>query len=326
MHTLRGDQLVVSVDAEHGGQITRISTGSVENLLWWSDAQAPVRADRGLSYGSSVMDWLSSYRGGWQGLIPNAGADSEVLGVPLPFHGDTSTSRWSVLESDDSSIVMEVPSRLPLLVRRSVELQAGGSSFTVRETITNTADFPVPFVWGHHPAWLVDGETNVDLPESVLTVSPTFDTDLNDLTPGGVMPWPYARSKADEQVDVSRVGAEPVERLASIGGFAEGWAALRWENLGLGLAMRWDVATFPFAWMWVEIGGKGFPWFGTARIIAIEPMSTAVGDGLAAAIARGEALVLHGGESRSTELSVSIFPTVGRPVLGFDGRGNPEFG
>lgn len=326
MHTLRGDQLEVCVDAEHGGQITRISPGNMENLLWWSDSQTPVRADRGLSYGSSVMDWLSSYRGGWQGLIPNAGADSEVLGVPLPFHGDTSTSKWTVLEASDSSILMEVPSRLPLMVRRSVEVQAGGSSLTVRDTVTNTANFPVPFVWGHHPAWLVDGETHVDLPESVLSVSPTFDTELNDLTPGGVMPWPYARTKAGEQVDVSRVGAEAVERLASVGGFAEGWAAVRWESRGLGLAMRWDVAAFPFAWMWVEIGGQGFPWFGAARIIAIEPMCTSVGDGLAAAVSRGEALTLGGGETRSTELSVSIFATVGRPVRGFDGHGNPEFG
>lgn len=326
MHTLRSNQLEVAVDAENGGQITRISPGNVGNLLWWSDAQAPVPADRGLTYGSSVMDWLSSYRGGWQGLIPNAGADSEVLGVPLPFHGDTSTSRWTVLESDDSSILMEVPSRLPLMVRRSVEMHAEGSSFTMRDTVTNTARFPVPFVWGHHPAWLVDDETIVDLPESVLTVSPTFDTDLNDLTPGGVMPWPHARTKAGEQVDVSRVGAEPVERLASIGGFTEGWAAVRWENLGVGLVMRWDVATFPFAWMWVEIGGLGFPWFGTARVMAIEPMCTSVGDGLSAAISRGEAHMLDGGESRSTEISVSIFATVGRPVRGFDEHGNPEFG
>jgi hypothetical protein len=326
MHILRSDQLEVSVDAEHGGQITKISTGNVENMLWWSDSQTPVRADRGLSYGSTAMDWLSGYRGGWQGLIPNAGADSELLGVPLPFHGDTSTSKWTVIESDGSSLLMEVPSRLPLLVRRSVEVQAMGSSFTVRDTIINTADFPVPFVWGHHPAWLVDGETSVDMPESELSVSPDFDTELNDLAPGGVMPWPYARTKSGEQVDVSCVGAVSVERLGSIGGFTQGWAAVRRESLGVGLGMRWDVSTFPFAWMWVEIGGQGFPWFGSARIIAIEPMCTSVGDGLAAAFARGEAHTLEGGESRSTELSVSIFSTVGRPVRGFDERGNPEFG
>lgn len=326
MYTIRGDQLQVTVEPDQGGQITRISHSKMENFLWWSDAPTPARADRGLSYGTSLMDWLSCYRGGWQGLVPNAGADSEVLGVPLPFHGDTSTSKWTVLDSSDSTIHMEVPSRLPLMVKRVVQVDTLGAWFTLRETITNTAGFRVPFVWGHHPAWRVDGDTVVDLPESLLGVSPTFDSDLNDLAPGGVMSWPYAQAKSGGQVDVSHVGAQPVERLATIGNFTEGWAAIRWENLGVGIAMRWDVATFPFAWMWVEVGGEGFPWYGSARILAIEPMCTSAGDGLAAAISRGEAHTLEGGETRSTELRVSIFTTVGRPVRGIDEQGNPEFG
>jgi hypothetical protein len=60
--------------------------------------------------------------------------------------------------------------------------------------------------------------------------------------------------------------------------------------------------------------------------MAIEPMCTSVGDGLSAAISRGEAHTLDGGESKSTAISVSIFATVGQPVQGLDEHGNPEFG
>ena len=324
MHTLRSTDLQVVVNEEFGGEIRRITYRDTAELLWLKESSFPVPARESMSYGSTLADWLSHYRGGWQGLMPNVGEDSEALGVSLPYHGDTSTSSWTVIEAEPARIVMEVASRLPLRMRRTIELDGTRPVLHVHEEIENLAGFPVPFLWGQHPAWNADAKTVVDLPAGDMTVRavPGYDTPLNDIRPGSEAPWPWGLGKSGERVDVSVVGGRPVERLLCVHGVSEGWAALRWEERGIGAAIRWDIATFPYVWIWTEIGGQGFPWYGAWKVVAVEPMCTPHGDGLAAAQARGEAFELAAYGSRSTTLSVSVFPTAGKAVRGVsaDGR------
>src|SRR5947207_2504917 len=96
MVTLSSPSLTVVVDPARGAEIRRIAGTDRHNVLAAYDWEAPVPARRSASYGSSRLDWLSGYRGGWQELFPNAGPECEVDGVPLPFHGEASASRWDV--------------------------------------------------------------------------------------------------------------------------------------------------------------------------------------------------------------------------------------
>ena len=86
--------------------------------------------------------------------------------------------------------------------------------------------------------------------------------------------------------------------------------------------MAWDAATFPCAWFWWEIGGPEYPWYGRARIVAIEPATAARADGLAAARERSEAHELAPGATHRTWLTMSLFDADERPVTAVerDGR------
>ena len=111
-------------------------------------------------------------------------------------------------------------------------------------------------------------------------------------------------------------GRGPTERMAYLSGFGAGggWVAIRGVAAGLGVAMAWDVATFPHAWFWWEIGGPGHPWHGRSRIVAVEPHTAVPSDGLAAADARGDAHRLEPGQTHQTWLTIRLFDADDRPV------------
>jgi hypothetical protein len=73
VHVIRSGPFVVELDERLGGEITRIQHDDRE-LLACYDWAAPVPVSRSVTYGDPKLDWLSEYRGGWQLLIPNAGA------------------------------------------------------------------------------------------------------------------------------------------------------------------------------------------------------------------------------------------------------------
>ena len=97
-------------------------------------------------------------------------------------------------------------------------------------------------------------------------------------------------------------------------GLAEGWAALRRRDGGVALA--WDVEDFPSVWLWHEIASPGFPFYGRSSLVAIEPASSWPGNGLGGAIARGQALTLQPGHTRSTTVAVIPFEISGRALSG----------
>ena len=111
----------------------------------------------------------------------------------------------------------------------------------------------------------------------------------------------------------------PLEDVHYLPDRPTGWVALRRAHVGL--ALVWDVDRAPHLWLWRELGSAGFPFFGRASIVALEPASAWPGDGLAAAIERGRAEWLDGGQKRSTTVTLVPFRPDGRAVIGADHDG-----
>ncbi len=65
-----------------------------------------------------------------------------------------------------------------------------------------------------------------------------------------------------------------------------GGAGARRPTDAAGIAQAWGTTTFPQAWFWQEIGGRDVPWYGRARISAIEPQPAWLSDGLESPAAR----------------------------------------
>lgn len=282
----------VAVTPGRGAEIRFVGHPDGENVLADYDWSTPVPASRSTSYGSAELDWMSEYRGGWQELLPNAGDACVVEGVPVAFHGEASASAWDVVEHAAASVTLRVGTRLPLVVERRMRVVPDAATLVVEETVTNHGDVDVDFLWGHHPAFDALPGLRIDLPPG-----PVHGSGMPDIT------------------------EEPAEGLTYLPDRPAHWAALRHPDSGRGVALAWDGATFPHLWVWHTICGAGWPWYGRARIVAIEPQSAWPRDGLAAAIARGRSLRLGPSQSRDAWLTLSLFEASERAVTGVDRDG-----
>jgi galactose mutarotase-like enzyme len=316
----------VKLDQDHGAEILFVGTPGGRNVLFHDPSSSPLRADRSGTYGTSEADWKSEYRGGWQELFPNAGAECEVWGVTLPFHGEVSRAKWETVESDERSAVLRSPARLPLVLERRMTLVPDRPVLQLEETVRNESDLEVPYLWGHHPAFVAARGTMIDLPSAQAQVAEGFDPPINDLEVGSRGEWPLVAGKSGRPIDLRQVPDGATERVVFLSGLSDGWAALRHPIEGFGVAMSWDIGTFPDVWMWTEIGGTDFPFYGRSRIIAIEPATACPSDGLAHAIARGRARRLSAGASHHTWLTVSLFEADEEPVAGVDRGGSIRSG
>lgn len=322
--SLRTRHLMVEMAASRGAEIRRIGRPDGDNVLFLQDWPTPVRATDSISYGSTERDWLSQWRGGWQELFPNAGAAAEALGVPLPFHGDVSSARWSVIERDATSVTLQSATRLPLTLTRQMWLDPDAPVLHLEETVQNESDLEIPFLWGHHPAFDALPGTAVDVPAGRAVVPQDYPVAHADLAPDDYQ-WPSAHRTDGHPVDLSVLPAGPVERVIYLPDIDAGWAALRRPD-GLGVAMAFDTDVFRHLWVWIEIGGVDFPWYGRSRVVAVEPMSSWPNDGLTAAIARGRADRLGPAGSVSSWLTLSLFDADDAPVTGVDRDGSVSFG
>lgn len=317
---LTNSAIRVVVDADHGAEIIELAGADGANVLFTGDWRTPVPASASQSYGNQILDWLSEYRGGWQELFPNAGGAGDVLGTPLPFHGEVARARWdwTWLEAK-TALELTVGTRLPLVLTRIMRLDPTRPVLFIEERITNESAFSVPYIWGHHPAYgppLAVAGAQIDLPARRVVTDSGLDGPAVDLQPGSEHTWPLATGRNGESVDLSVVPAAPIQRLCYVSELQAGWYALRNPEQRLGVALAWDREVFPCVWLWQEIkGGQGMPWYGRGQITAIEPSSQWPSHGLAAAIEAGQARTLAAGADFTTTLTCVLFEASDRPVI-----------
>jgi galactose mutarotase-like enzyme len=302
--TLHNGMIDISIDVEHGAAITRLSQDGQPNVLAVRTWDTPAPPNPVQSYGDDTSDFLASYAGGWHVLFPNAGDACEVAGVHLPFHGDTARAPWQVVSADDDSVVLRCPTRLPVILERTVTLLE--SAVQVEETALSDAPIDVPVIWGHHPVFAARPGMRIDLPGGSVNIpSDRPPSAVTDVRPGTTR-WPLAAGHA-EAVDLSSVPEGAVERFASISHVPAPWAAVRDPASGSGIALSWDREVFSSLWIWLQIGGSEFPWFGRTSYLGIEPQSTPHSRGLAAAVDGGQALVVPAGGRLSAWVTMSLF-------------------
>ncbi|MEP7048120.1 MAG: hypothetical protein ABI949_15625 [Ilumatobacteraceae bacterium] len=312
MITVSNHSLVVTLDEALGGEIRQIAFDG-DALLAYYDWDAPVGSSQSRTYGDAKLDWLSEYRGGWQLLAPNAGAACVVDGVPLPFHGEWSRTMVDVRDESPSGVSMRAGTRLPFVVQRRVQVLDGPPRVRITTTIENVTDDARPFIWGEHPAFLASPGDRIDLP-----AGPVIDA-ADPTAPSMMWPGSTAEQCGIDEVPTTR----PLESVHYLADRPAGWAALRRTHIGV--ALIWDLADFPHLWLWREIGSIGFPFFGRTSIVALEPASSWPGDGLAAAVARGQAHWLQGGEQRTSMVTVVPFRPDEHAVVGAEHDGTIQF-
>lgn len=304
---LGSPDFLIEMDLDRGCEMTFLGSNT-RNVLASYDWDAPVPASLSTSYGDHVLDWLSEYRGGWQTLVPNAGDPCAVEGIPLPFHGEWSRARVTVVNREEYGITVQSGLRLPLVARRSISVDPNNRAVTIKQSITNVGSSQTPYVWGEHPAFALSPNARLHIPAGSVRSAAVRVGTHQDVLVDAEGSWPTMPGAGDTPIDLSIVPAQPTERLCYLPDIVGGWAVL--EDSDISVALSWDVSAFPHIWLWQEIGGNGFPWFGRSAITAVEPQSTWPANGLAAAIETGQAQWLDPGQSTDAWMTVAIVDTL----------------
>ena len=289
--TLSQKGLLVHIDDTLGGEITQIEFAGID-LLAYQEWTKPHDAPENTTLSPARKDWLTKYRGGWQFLVPNASSECEVDGVSHPFHGEWSRTHVEIVERSEVSVRMRATMQTSIVVEREISLESDPARIKLTTTLKNESDEPTSFIWGEHPAFIAQPGDRIDMPSA-----PVVNSDGASLGE-----WPASRGAHSLDVVSSESPHESVHYVTNV---SSGWAALRRSDVGIALA--WDSRDFPHVWLWRENGSTGFPFFGQASLIAIEPASTWPGRGLGEARKRGQAFTLLPRESRSTVVTMVPF-------------------
>lgn len=265
---------------------------------------------------SPPIDFLENYEGGWQELFPNANDGCEVRGRSIPFHGEVALLPWEfqILQDDAeaSEIALSVRCRqTPFTLERRMRLPQGSPRLEIQEKVTNVADEPWSFVWGHHltlgDQFLEDG-CQLEVPaELMVTPDQLAEPETARLAPGQSSFWPYARGrKPGEVVDLRAIPGPEAHSHDDI--FLRVMERGVWSvtnpRLGLRFALEWDPSIFRWITLWMPYGGADLAPLTGIYGVGIEPWISRYP--LAEAIAHGQALSLSPGESLATSLSARV--------------------
>ena len=264
-------------------------------------------------------DFLDSYPGGWQEVLPNGGAPSRHRGAVLGQHAEVANLRWDaeVVEDDPTGVAVRlsvVTRRFPLRLTKVLRLRAGEARLSVEEDLTNAAPVPVEVMWGQHLAYgapFLRPGARIVLPDGV-RVTPhagAINPPHRAMRAGGPYDWPLVPAPDGGTTDLSVVPApgSPSD-IAYLSGFGDnGWYELRSGDDGAGVQVAWDATVLPYLWLWHELGATAdWPWWGRAYVVGLEPFAGYPTDGLAAAVANGSALTLEPHGARHLAWSIGV--------------------
>lgn len=325
---LRNDQLEVTVLVDKGADIySLVHRATGLDVLFktpWG-----LRAPRLWPVPSTSMGrWLEAYPGGWQLLLPNGGDECTEQGATWGFHGEAALARWQVVDQSGAGATLETTLfTAPLHVQR--ELVLDGAVLRLREQVTNLSGAAVEVMWSHHPAFgapFLDDSCVVNV--GCRTVVADDRAPGTVLSPGSRHDWPLVGTSSGT-LDLSRVPGPGQKRevFAYLLDFYSGYFAITNRRLGIGVGLRWPLEVFDKAWFWQEIcSSQGWPWFGRAYVMAVEPASTVPGQGMANARAKGSSGTRLGPmESRQVLMEAVLFEGSGN-VSGIAEGGVPSWG
>lgn len=305
---LSTEQISVTILPYTGADLVSIvDSGTGTDVLFrtpWAGVSAAAAWD-------SHTRWIAAYPGGWQVLCPNAGPEREVTGALLGFHGEAAIVPWTVDEVTPTTLRCSTTLfTAPFHMARSITVT--GRTVTVEESVENTSPDPHELVWMHHPGFgppLVNTGAYLDLPGGHLQADPEAPPGYI-LGAGSEHEWPVATSHDGNEVDLRRLPGpdEPRGLFAAVHDMPAGWFAIRNDDLGLGVAMCWDLEVFPHLWLWQEVHhSEGFPWFRRAYVVAAEPSNVMTNQ----RPAHGPVPSLEGRGRRSTTLEMTLFTPSG---------------
>ncbi|HEX3618612.1 MAG TPA: DUF4432 family protein [Solirubrobacteraceae bacterium] len=268
--------------------------------------------------GDPAALWLDVYEGGWQSLFPGGGDPSSHAGADFGLHAESSLLPWdcAVSEAGPERAELTLSVRLvrtPVAASRTIGLDAGSSTLTVRETLCNLGRRPLPISYGQHITYgapFLSEHCRIDLPGGRVRTHPVGWSPASRFAPAAITDWPYVRLADGGLGRLDEVPPEGAgyEDQAYVDDISDGWYAITNKRLGIGLAVSYPAAIYRHLWCWQVFNGPfRYPWWGQTYNLGLEPFTSATNRGIAAAVEDGSALLLEPGKPLVSELRLSAF-------------------
>jgi hypothetical protein len=331
---LENELLRVSVLADKGADIFElVHKPSDTDFMWrtpWSvrDTSKWVPST---GWGDGV--WHDAYVGGWQTIAPTGGPPQQYAGADIGQHTEATLMPWDAQVTEDSPERVSAKFwvrtvRTPFWIEKTITLESGSAVLTVEDSLTNEAEEPAEAEWGQHVALgepFLTPNCILDLPDADhFAPSEAIESGNARIKPGTSGKWPHAEGASGSAVDLRRFPAKS-ERLADYMVFKnmkDGWYSVTNPDRGVGIGLVWPTKTFKYLWYWqVFGGGKGYPWYGRAYNVGLEPF-TSLSAGIpepGSSVRTAE--IFKAGETRKATVKAVVFES-SSGVAAIDDKGN----
>ncbi|MCI0796509.1 MAG: DUF4432 family protein, partial [Chloroflexi bacterium] len=280
--------------------------------------------------GDGVGSWMDTYEGGWQTVLPGGGFPSRYGGADMGLHAEVNNVPW------DAVIVEDTPERVslrcsvrtfrtPFFFEKTLTLTAGSPVLELEQTLVNEGEEPVHCVWGEHIAIggpFLSEDCVIDLPGGHVINDPNDFHPNNRIKAGWEGPWPMTELKDGTPHDLSKIPSKDFRSYdqSYITDMPEGWYAITNRRLGLGFGVVFPTDVYKYLWYWQSFGGGyGYPWYGRAYNIGLEPFTSYTNEGLSNAVDNGTALLVQPGQRVETSLKALAFEGTGVERINADG-------
>lgn len=313
----------ISILPEKGADIYEFILKATQQDLLWKSPFGVRNTARYVPPGTDTFgSFIELYEGGWQDVFPNGGTPCHYKGAHLGLNGEACTLPWSYRIQDSgpeaASVIFETMTyQTPFRLTKTLSLKRNLPYLTISESITNEAFEPMDFMWGQHLAFdgalLRSGGWQLEVPCATFETNTTSILDPHKKPPGmrinrfpldGCFEWPIAKGTNRNSINASHFPAsdEKCCDILYLKDLRAGWFALINREVNIGFALYWPLEVFPYVWYWQNFHGSfGYPWYGRANVVAIEPFTSYPALGLAEAVARGTQRVLAPGERITAE-------------------------
>jgi hypothetical protein len=220
----------------------------------WRNAALPLRR---LPAGS---EYDPSFFGGIDELLPND-LPEDIDGVSCPDHGELWTTALDWKREGERLKLRGTLPRCGLRYEREMALGAGGACLESTYRLSNTAAQPRHFLWKLHAALAVAAGDVVDCPARKAQVVDLAWSRYHTLAP---FDWPHIEGQ-DAHLIPAADGTVDFFYLFEL---TEGRMSWRRPSQGLSFTYHFDLAVFPYAWLFASYGG-----FNGHYTVVLEPCS-----------------------------------------------------
>lgn len=264
------------------------------------------------------LDFLETYLGGWQEIIPNGGPPGIYKGASYGQHDESPLLPWQyeIICDEPDCITAKFIINLkkaPLTLEKNIKILSGKPFIYINEKLINYSGETIEFMWGHHPCFgspFLSEDCIIDFKAEKL-ISNAQSISSNPLvrpgSEGCLENFPSSDGKS--MVNLSKVlnkNAKVADLLYATG-LKENYFRITNPKKKISIKFEFDLEVFKYLYYWLVYGGSdGYPWYNNTYSLAIEPWSSFPGLGIPETIRNKTALSIKPGQHIETWLTISI--------------------